>query len=169
MKIYTERRGNLRNNWRVFMRLCRPSSQTSTLFFQLAPPLEFSLFVSGLCLGSRGFWGLSSCSRSYRSRCSPGSSSSSQQQPQLVWKLRPEAAANELWAFFFWTKYSGGLPSPTRGHHFPICLILSDRCLASILIHCFCTGQKVQRFFVLGVCRSDFTCQLKWRTVMANR
>lgn len=104
MKIYTERRGNLRNNWRVFMRLCRPSSQPSTLFFQLAPPLEFSLFVSGLCLGSRGFWGLSSCSRSYRSRCSPGSSSSSQQQPQLVWKLRPEAAANEPWAFFFLDK-----------------------------------------------------------------
>lgn len=169
MKIYTERRGNLRNNWRVFMRLCRPSSQTSTLFFQLAPPLEFSLFVSGLCLGSRGFWGLSSCSRSYRSRCSPGSSSSSQQQPQLVWKLRPEAAANEPWAFFFfWTKYSGGLPSPTRGHHFPICLIRSDRCLASILIHCFCTGPKGSEVLCAGS-RSDFTCQLKWRTVMVNR
>lgn len=56
MKIYTERRGNLRNNWRVFMRLCRPSSQPSTLFFQLAPPLELSLSLYLVCVsGHVGF------------------------------------------------------------------------------------------------------------------
>lgn len=148
----------------VFLRDCAVRLHSLQAFsFNWRPPLELSLciwFVSRVTWVLRG---LSSCSRSYRSRCSPGSSSS-QQQPQLIWKLRPEAAANEPWAFFFWTEYSRGLPSPTRGHHFPNCLIRSDLCLESILILCFCTGPKSPEVLCAGNLfyrdHSNFTCQL---------
>lgn len=118
-----------------------PSSQPSPILS--AHPV----LLSGLCHASRGFGASRLFSAlSHIPLAGQHPTTATGHFNDTVAKLQLQLMSHKLFG-----QSTVGLPSPNRGHHFPICLICSSSYLAGILMHCFAWTRKRSEVCMLGI------------------